>query len=529
MAALPHVGIENDEALFTQGNFRPRWELYSVRIGHNSVPLMHLTYLGALKSWIWAPVFKVFGGNLWTLRMPALLITGASVWLFFRLMDRLFGVRAALLGCALLATDGTYLLTGLYDWGPVALQHLLTVGGMLLLVRFHQKRLATKRPGFGDLAGAFFLFGLVLWDKALAIWVLSGVGVAAMLTLPRQIFDALSPRRGGAGWFRGPAVASFAFCMGALPLVQYNRTHHWETFTGTFQKDIGNIPTKARVLLASAAGNGMFGWLIFEDSQTADPHQPSSLLPKISATISATVGHPRRHLLLYLFAAGLLVAPISGNLRAVIFGLIAMAVAWIQMAITANAGWSLHHTLLLWPMPHLIIGASIAGASRHLGRLGGPTVAAISAVGAISGALVINEYYSTMLRNGPTPGWTDAILALSKYLKDTPTKYVICMDWGYLDGLRVLNAGKLPLATGSVEVSKPEMTPEDRIAVMRMIGDPGNIYVAHTKEFETFHVAEPKLEAFAGENGYRRDIMTVIRDGHGRAAYEVYRFVKEAK
>jgi hypothetical protein len=311
--------------------------------------------------------------------------------------------------------------------------------------------------------------------------------------------------------------------------MQYNRTHHWETFTGTFQKDIGSIPIKAHVLLASAAGDGMFGWLLMEDSQTTDPHQPSGLLPKLSATISATVGHPRRHLLLYLLAAGLLLAPISGNLRGVSFGLITIGVAWIQMAITANAGWSLHHTLLLWPMPQLIIGASLAGASRHLGRAGGPAVAVISAVAAISGALVINEYYYTMVRNGPTPGWTDAILPLSKYLKDTPAKYVICMDWGYLDALRMLNAGKLPLATGSVEVTKPEMTADDRIAVMRMISEPANVFVAHTKEFESFHVAEPKLVAFAGENGYRRDMMTVIRDGHGRAAYEVYRFVKEAK
>ena len=524
---MPHVGIENDEALFAQGNFRPRWELYSVRIGHNSVPLMHLSYLGALKTWIWAPVFKVFGTGLWTLRMPALLVSAVSIWLFYSLIERLFGARAAVLGSALLATDAMYLLTGVFDWGPVALQHLLIVSGMLLLVRFHQIRLATKRPSWGNLAGAFFVFGLALWDKALAVWMISGMGVAAILTLPRQIFDSLTPQRGGTGWLRGPAVATCAFCLGALPLIQYNRTHHWETFIGTFQKDIGNIPAKANVLLASAAGNGMFGWLICEDSQTTDPHQPTGLLPKLSAALSAVAGHPRRHLTPYLFAAALLLAPVSRNFRVVVFGLVTMAVAWIQMAITANTGWSLHHTMLLWPMPQLIIGASLAGASRRLGWASLPAMATLAAVGALSGALVINEYYATMLRNGPTPGWTDAILPLSKYLKDNPAKYVICMDWGYLDGLRVLNAGKLPLATGSEEVSKPEMTSDDRIAVLRMIGDTGNIFVGHTKEFESFHVAQPKLLAFAGENGYRQDMMAVIRDGHGRAAFEVYRFVKQ--
>jgi len=527
IATLPLIGIEDDEALFGQGNFPPRWELYAVRIFHKPVPLMHLSYLGALKSWVWAPVFKLFGTSLWTLRLPALLITAASIWLFYVLMERVFGGRAAVIGCALLATDAMYLFTGLYDWGPVALQHLLMIGGVLLLVRFHQTRTSAKKTSWPAVAGGFFLFGLALWDKALAIWMLSGMGIAAILTLPRQIIDALSPTRGGTGWVRGPVVALCAFSLGAFPLIQYNRTHHWETFAGTFQKDVGNLPAKANVLLASAGGNGMFGWLLLEDSQTANPHEPVGWLPKISASISASAGHPRHHLLTYLFAAALLLAPISGNLRAVLFGLIAMGVAWIQMAITANAGWSLHHTLLLWPMPQLMIGASLAGASRHLGRAGAPAVGAVAALAAISGGLVINEYYATMLRNGPTPGWTDAVLPLAKYLKDTSAKNVICMDWGFVNGLRVLDGGKLPLATGSVELSKPEMTAGDRVAVLRMISDSGDVFVVHTKEFESFHVAQPKLLAFAAENGYRRDMMAVIQDGHGRAAYEVFRFVKQ--
>ena len=64
----------------------------------------------------------------------------ASVWLFFRLLDRIAGRRAAIIGCTLLAVDSTYLLTVCFDWGPVALQHLLLVAGLLLLVRFYQLR-----------------------------------------------------------------------------------------------------------------------------------------------------------------------------------------------------------------------------------------------------------------------------------------------------------------------------------------------------------------------------------------------------
>jgi len=52
----------------------------------------------------------------------------------------------------------------------------------------------------------------------------------------------------------------------------------------------------------------------------------------------------------------ILLMPLAGgsDRRAVLFALIAMTVAWLQMAITANAGGSVHHTILLWPLPQLL-------------------------------------------------------------------------------------------------------------------------------------------------------------------------------
>jgi uncharacterized membrane protein len=76
-----------------------------------------------------------------------LLAGAATIWLFYRLLRRISGNRAAVFGCALLAADSTFLLTNTFDWGPVALQHLLLVGAILLLVVFYQDN---------RLGGAFF-------------------------------------------------------------------------------------------------------------------------------------------------------------------------------------------------------------------------------------------------------------------------------------------------------------------------------------------------------------------------------------
>ena len=66
------------------------------------------------------------------------------------------------------------LITVVFDWGPVALQHLFMIGGSLLLVRFYQQRET------GPWVPGSCFFGLVLWDKALAVWMLSGMGLAAI-------------------------------------------------------------------------------------------------------------------------------------------------------------------------------------------------------------------------------------------------------------------------------------------------------------------------------------------------------------
>ena len=226
----------------------------------------------------------------------------------------------------------------------------------------------------------------------------------------------------------------------------------------------------------------------------------------------------------------MLLAPLAGGtaLRTVLFGLIALAVAWVQMAITANAGASVHHTVLLWPLPQLIVAASFAGASRRLGRAGIPVIAVVTAAMVASGALVLNEHYTLAIRNGGAQSWTDAIFRLSDYLKTVSAKSVICMDWGIMEPLRLLHRGKLPLVIGSDPFSKPEMTVPDRDYVLQIISDPANVFIAHTKAYEFFPGSHEKLVKFAADAGFRAETIQIVPDNYGRRVYEVYRFKRAA-
>ena len=171
-AFVPLLGVENDEALFGMAFFPPKYAV-SVKVGHSTLPLMLMTYVGTLKAWLYRPFFKFVHPHVWSLREPMVLAGVLSIALFYLLLRRISGERAAVVGAVLLATDAPYLLTTVFDWGPVALQHLLFIGGALCLVRFYQDR------SHGALAGGAFLFGLAMWDKALATWLLSGLAIGA--------------------------------------------------------------------------------------------------------------------------------------------------------------------------------------------------------------------------------------------------------------------------------------------------------------------------------------------------------------
>jgi hypothetical protein len=207
-----------------------------------------------------------------------------------------------------------------------------------------------------------------------------------------------------------------------------------------------------------------------------------------------------------------------------VFALLAIAFAWAQMAVTANAGGSVHHAILLWPLPQMVIAISFAAASRRLRAAGIPALAAVLALLMISGLLVTNEYRCLILRNGGSPNWTDAIYRLADYMKGDSSSNVFCMDWGIMDNMRLLSRGKLPLRVGTDPIAKPALDAADREYLARTIAGAGHVFINHTKDFEFFPGINDKLVKYAADAGYRRQVMAVIADSYGRPVYEVYRF-----
>ena len=509
---MPLLGLQNDEALFASGIFEPfgvaefRWVF-----GHK-LPMMLMTYVGGLKSWLYTLVFGVWPPSPASIRVPVLLAATAALGFFFLLFRRAAGPRAAVIGVALLAFDPMFLLTATFDWGPVALQHLLFGAALFLLLRWQQR----KCNGWASLAGGFFLLGLALWNKAIFSWMLAGLAAATLAVFPRELLRALTPRR--------LAVAFLSFALGAFPLILYNARHGMETFRSNTAFDASDLPGRARLLRYTLEGSALFGWLTADDSEAAAPRQPQTALEKASALVSEAAGHPRSGLAFYSFLAALALLPWlwrgygwNGPVRAIAFALVFLAVAWLVMALTRGAGGGVHHVILLWPFPALAVAAAFAAASRLM-RRGTLALALAVPLIAASNALVLNEYYNQAVRNGGSLNWTDGIYSLAREVRKLPAQFVFITDWGMLDSLRLLDRGRLPLRVAS--------DPADAEGVRSQVSNPAHLFVGHTAGNEFFPGATAKLETAAASLGYRRELLRTVTDSRGKPLFEIYRFMR---
>lgn len=522
LALLPYPGLQTDEVLFGSVIYEPRTLEGSVQVFQRKIPLMLMSYLGSLKALLYAGLFKVWPPSPWSVRVPVIVAGAAAVWLFFLLLRDTLGLRAALAGAALLATDTIYLLTTVFDWGPVALQHLLMLGGMVLLARFYVTAASGGRPRRLLLAAGFFLFGLGLWDKALFVWILAGLGAAALLVFPREVAKLLTPRHA--------AIALAAIALGALPLIIYNFRHHGPTFRNA-QYSANDVRGKAAHLWRSLDGSSLFGYLSGEETGHRRKDPPDAL-ERVSFAISDAAGRPRRNLAPLALVASLALLPFlwrSAAGRAVLFALIAALAAWLQMLFTRDAGGSTHHTVLLWPLPHLIIAAALAQASLWLRRAGAVLLALVLVLVCGSNLLVTNEYLAQFARHGGGDVWTDAVYPLQDRLLRTPARRVVVIDWGVIDVIRILGAGRLPLHQGITLAGKDALDEAERREVEVLVSSPEHVFVGHTPNHEVVTGSGARFDAHAREAGYRKEVLNVIRDRHGRPVFEIFRYAPEVR
>ena len=433
-ALIPFAGVQNDEALFGNPLYLFNAKELSIIVFHRHIPLMVMSYVGTLKTWIYAAIFLFFRANVWTVRLPMVLAGALTVFIFYRFTSRAAGPAAALIAGFLLATDPSFLVTNTFDWGPVALGHLLLVTGCFCLLRFWQEKYQMH-----NLALGFFFLGLGLWNKALMLWALAGLGCAVLWSFWRELRQAVLPSVSSPIPRKTSAIGIAAFLLGALPFVLYNVRHPNATLQGNAH--IETAPAKAVIegklsmVRGALNGSGLFGFipapdwietLVLPSLVAAAPRNGfatawESVNPRVSNTFSCWPW---------------LAIPWWWRVRAARFALVFM---WLP-------GWR-------WPLPAMPAAPSImpscCGRFRSFSSQwcwvpypgdGSRWPSPIMLIA--MNLLVVNEYIREFDVNGANGNFTDALFPLSDAIpEDGHPVYVV--DWGMANTIALFHQGRI--------------------------------------------------------------------------------------
>ena len=260
LARLDLPGLNYDETLFVNGalgNLDGTFVDWGVRLGGRQIPLILMRYIGALKAWLYAPIFALFGTSVIAIRLPAVLIGLAALVFTYRAVRSMLGRPVALVTLALLAADPAFIFAVKPDWGPVALMMALKMSALYFAWRW------LETGGVARLCLAALLLGLGLFDKITFLWFLCALAVALPLCFWAQLRARLC--------WKAALAALGCFLLGCWPLLAFNIVFPLRTLekqkvitTGWGQA----VPYRARVLRKTLDGSALHE--IFNREQPGD-------------------------------------------------------------------------------------------------------------------------------------------------------------------------------------------------------------------------------------------------------------------
>ena len=90
------------------------------------------------------------------------------------------------------------------------------------------------------------------------------------------------------------------------------------------------------------------------------------------------------------------------------------------------------------------------------------------------------------------------------------------VDWGYINGLRMMSEGELKMTAVNDFVRKPVMTDDDRRQILAMASSPSFVFIQHTDDKEMFSGVNGQTRSAALALGYTEHVERVVYDDEGR-------------
>ncbi|MDI9882537.1 ArnT family glycosyltransferase [Flectobacillus longus] len=178
---LQYFGLEYDETLFINAALGDLDGETFVSYKIKDWVILCYLYIGALKAWIYIPIFKVFGVSTLSVRLPMLFLACVNLWLSYKITAKYFNNSIALATLLILSVDLTFLTLQRFDKGPSCIELFIK---LLILQWLTYPNKHWFRYGLV----IFFLMFVGVYNKFNFIWFTNAVfGVYVLQQAPSMV------------------------------------------------------------------------------------------------------------------------------------------------------------------------------------------------------------------------------------------------------------------------------------------------------------------------------------------------------
>ena len=496
-------GLYYDEAVFAglaqdflhgnaHGLHMPGTE--AVQLFGRPFPLFVQSYLGAVKAWLIMPGFLLFGPSIAVLRLTSLFWC-LVILLFFMLWTRRWlGLAAAVAAAPIVGLDPSFFFISVLDWGSSIPSFLCRVCGYYFIhLWWHGKGL---RHGF--LAG--FMLGLGFYNKIDFAVILIGCGIAACTVYGKEM------RASARDFPAGYAVLGAGFFLGSGLMAGKIGIILQSLLAGRISGNEHEMLEKYNTTLAMYDGSYMCRLMQAGGRFDAMYAGPASVWSPFGVIVVCSG-------LFLVFTVVRRKGELSAR-RATGFMLLSLVLVTAGAFLLPGAV-RLHHAMLVYPFPHLLVVAAIT----LLWRAAPPSpvsvwsirgCAAGLAVVVVAGHLLaISKTEDLMETTGGRGYWSNAMESFCNDVKGQTGLTVVSLDWGFNEQLSFLGRG--------VQLAEPFW--DNRNITIA----PDTIYLVHLPDFSIFPQG---VEFFimASRLPPRDVTITPYRDRQGNVAFYALRF-----
>jgi len=500
---LPKInfpGVQYDEILF--GNAAVGMIDHSfIALKIWNFPIMLMSYIGALKAYLFYPIFKVFGVSVYSIRIPMIIIGGFSLCFLYKALQLYFDEFIALVALLFIVFDISFINFMRYDVGPTVIEFFCKAVTLFTFIKFIKEKKVIY------LVMTLLVLGLGLFNKLNFIWYINAFSIAAILFYRQDLSLFLKEHSQKT---RIISVVSISYCLYYLYFFMLIYFSHMVISPYSLSdKILRNYHTFRDIVSGVAFYNYVFG------------------------DMNLFIQNAFYWAVIIICLLGLLInlSKINKSLsnyqrKSYLFFIAIFCMIFLQIIYTDRAAkdW---HLFSIYPFYTIILVVSLFSIANLFPQHG--HILSLAFILFISyQAFIYYQYYISYDKPVKNVFWAKEINELINYTKDKPNKF-ISLDWGIHNQLITFTQLKNKYFEMTFTVKNQKMSVALRKDFMvNELLNPDNHYmiIMHTEQDALFKDHRRALFKYAQE--YQKPLTKIksINDENGRIIFEICAPVK---